>query len=1006
MGAAYLTVLLSIIFIISNPSTGDEKVCRDTYLHQRNAKIFRQVTPRGNTSAGRYMKVKGATTIKQCVLQCCRNSSCNVVFMFDTRCYLIACVSEEACQPLPRQGLKFLESYMVLMRPVNEQSNFEDDGYTDSGITLDNVLNLEDMRSLLEAESILQHYKTTDDGMESRIPFSDMVEKKKAPMTPIKTCYMGFNDCPDKEECVFKNARARHGTCSCINGFVRDADKGTCRQMKRVSNVNSNIANSTFSSLAKNIPSTYLTTTLSPVTVTSISQLVVSAGENKILQLPDNEVTLSAYALAKDSKDSEQYHYEWTLVSHPDGDDTGTMGDKNSPTLKLTSLKEGLYVFKVSVSGDGEYGESYVNVTVHPLKRVNKPPVAIINPANQTVKLPNSNTVLDGSASTDDDRIVLYHWEQVSAPINYQPDLTDSATLQLKNLVQGFYQFRLTVTDSDSAKNSTLANITVIKETDYPPTANAGTDVIIYLPQTEVTLNGNLSTDDKGIKLWEWTKGADNNKAVDMQNTHTPYLHLSNLEIGMYTFKLKVIDTADLDSVAEVRVFVKPANNAYPVANAGSDQEITLPKDSAVLDGSKSHDDVAIKAWKWKQLSGPNDARVATPDAAKTNVSGLTKGDYVFQLTVWDKNKSTNSSITTITVRQMKNQPPKAYAGGDKIFQLPVNIVMLNGSGSTDDLGIVSYKWTRDPSSLAAGTILENSDQSPILKLTNLIPGRYLFQLTVTDGQGAMNFDIASLIVKPDAHEFDEVEMKINADVYWFTEEQQETLVKKLALLLHDQGEISIHIKTISSAQHSHRVILVFTVEKISDEKKSSIISGTTVVSSLKRKLQTDSSLLDFKVLELDTVICQNNCSEHGNCEQATKRCTCESFWMENFIRVNFGDKESNCDWSILYVVIIIFAVLISTLGLIWSISCLCRRIRCRRPRKRHKYTVLENGSDRENLSMLPKGKLEPSSLMVSDSDLESDTIFDQKLVSDKLKNHPYNRQANGFLHATKKVKT
>lgn len=57
----------------------------------------------------------------------------------------------------------------------------------------------------------------------------------------------------------------------------------------------------------------------------------------------------------------------------------------------------------------------------------------------------------------------------------------------------------------------------MVSETDYRPVANAGADVIIYLPQNEVTLNGNLSTDDKGIKSWEWTKGDGVDKAVDMQ---------------------------------------------------------------------------------------------------------------------------------------------------------------------------------------------------------------------------------------------------------------------------------------------------------------------------------------------------------------------------------------------------------------------------------------------------------------------------------------------------------
>lgn len=78
--------------------------------------------------------------------------------------------------------------------------------------------------------------------------------------------------------------------------------------------------------------------------------------------------------------------------------------------------------------------------------------------------------------------------------------------------------YSLTVEDSDHEKNSTVANITVLQMPDYPPVANAGQDVIIYLPHHNVTLNGNLSSDDKAIVSWEWTKSpSDQDKAVDMQ---------------------------------------------------------------------------------------------------------------------------------------------------------------------------------------------------------------------------------------------------------------------------------------------------------------------------------------------------------------------------------------------------------------------------------------------------------------------------------------------------------
>lgn len=81
-------------------------------------------------------------------------------------------------------------------------------------------------------------------------------------------------------------------------------------------------------------------------------------------------------------------------------------------------------------------------VLVFLAKRLNQAPVAIINPASQVVKLPNTGAVLDGSTSTDDDKIISYHWELKQGPIGYQPNLIDTPTLQLNNLVDGNYTFK------------------------------------------------------------------------------------------------------------------------------------------------------------------------------------------------------------------------------------------------------------------------------------------------------------------------------------------------------------------------------------------------------------------------------------------------------------------------------------------------------------------------------------------------------------------------------------
>ena len=74
------------------------------------------------------------------------------------------------------------------------------------------------------------------------------------------------------------------------------------------------------------------------------------------------------------------------------------------------------------------------------------------------------------------------------------------------------------------------------------------------------------------------------------------------------------------------------------------------------------------------------------------------------------------------------------------------------------------------------------------------------------------------------------------------------------------------------------------------------------VVAQLRRELEADPELLGLPVVSLDTLVCQNTCSGHGTCDQATRECTCQPAWMENFLSRRLLGGRSNCDWSLVYV--------------------------------------------------------------------------------------------------------
>ena len=236
-----------------------------------------------------------------------------------------------------------------------------------------------------------------------------------------------------------------------------------------------------------------------------------------------------------------------------------------------------------------------------------------------------------------------------------------------------------------------------------------------------------------GIVSYEWTRSGESVLPADITNTRTEHPHLSNLEEGTYTFKLKVTDGKDQISEDTVTIYVQNPKNQPPTANAGSEQDISLPTNFVVLDGSKSTDDQGIIKYNWTQVSGPNDALIlqANETLPNANATGLTKGDYVFSLTVEDDKQNTNTAQVNVHVRQDTNQAPVANAGEVKKAHLPKSVFILDGSKSTDDLKIAKWKWSRLSNSLAAGKIVGDSASNPSLLLVDLVPGDYQFELEV-----------------------------------------------------------------------------------------------------------------------------------------------------------------------------------------------------------------------------------------------------------------------------------
>ncbi|KAF4087926.1 hypothetical protein AMELA_G00077080 [Ameiurus melas] len=962
------------------------------------------------------LRVPEVLTLAQCVGACCDLPGCNLAWFFKRHCYILSCQQKENCQPKKRPGTDSRLSFLQRRRPQTLvlQSLVRGEPYASHWRPLprrrgpENPLKdlalLEDIQNLdsNNAMEYDENYRIVEDDISEERTASKMEQENGQRLHdwPIDE-RDGFNfsetEGGKKNLSVMESTEDSQVTPS-SSLVVTDGSRTppspaepswspSALSLPSVKNEEDqfNISFtgldptalpqvisadlSKLSPVNASLPSTLNLGSTTPRTSSlSVEALVVSIGDVGDITLPENAVELTA-SIDSQTETGNPFTYEWSFVSAPIGH-PGVMEGKRKRTVKISELSAGVYVVKISVTGKQAYGESAVNFTVHPEVSVNLPPKSVALPKHQDVS-PSVDTIvfINGSQSSDDSGIVSYLWEQVDGPLWNSDGPMNTSVLKLQNIPPGDYTFRLMVVDFKGLNDSTTATVRVSSPKDEPPVAIAGTDQVIRLPLNHLTLWANQSTDDHAISSFLWSLQLSSPaKSATIQGARSPGLQLSDLQEGQYTFQLTVTDSSGQQDSDTVSVTVL-ADNRAPVAVAGPDRELILPVSSITLNGSDSTDDQAITSYQWEIHSGPPGSQIKDASTAVALVSGLRAGSYRFKLTVQDEEGASDSALLTVTVKEAESLPLTAHASGSHILTLPNNSLVLRGSVSNCGSTNVSFLWVRDEQSPAAGDILFGSDHEAFLYLANLVEGTYLFQLRVNDGQGHSSTAMATVEVRPDVREQEEVELELQVPLAQISQQQKESVVRQLAALLHVL-DADITMKGL------HGQSDISTVFRFSVQSSDGTIPGPKLAHLLRHQLMKEKTdYLLFKVLRVDTVMCLLLCSGHGQCDPVTRSCSCDPLWMENPFR-HFLDDESNCDWSVLYVSVCCVVVIIFLVSSSWA-WC-----------KRRRY--IKHRSTEHN-----------SSLMMSESEIDSeqDTIFSYER-SDRARNRANGAMMNGNTYS------
>jgi len=328
---------------------------------------------------------------------------------------------------------------------------------------------------------------------------------------------------------------------------------------------------------------------------------------------------------------------------------------------------------------------------------------------------------LDGSGSSDNG--ILVGWLWTIDPLGHawtHEGRTVTPTVD----EPGSYQVTLNVTD-EAGNWDVDTTVVHVRDTE-PPVADAGEDIVVNMGE-QAQFDGSGSSDNVGIEKWVWTIGLPGTPPT-VSGEMATYTFTAP---GVITVTLVVIDNAGNSDTDAMTVTV--VDNVPPVADAGEDQEVE-PGSTVSLDGSGSTDNIGIVSWVWTfEDDGP-----VRLEGAEVEYTFPRVGLYTITLTVADE--AGNEGTDQVLVMVGDGSPPVADAGDDQEVDQGTEVT-LDGSGSSDNVGITDWTWTFEED---GGTVTLEGET---VTHTFAIAGVYPVTLLVADEAGNEDTDTLTVTV-------------------------------------------------------------------------------------------------------------------------------------------------------------------------------------------------------------------------------------------------------------------
>jgi len=291
---------------------------------------------------------------------------------------------------------------------------------------------------------------------------------------------------------------------------------------------------------------------------------------------------------------------------------------------------------------DGHKTSDEVTYTIYPQSYENITPVPVVK--NRIIANANETIRIDANDSYDrDGRIQRYEWRLGDQLISSQSSLV--LTTPTTN-TETIYDITLTVFDDLQGSATAHVTLTVIPESNYSPTANAGEDIITHSGEL-VEITGRTPFDKDGsVTALAWTNGSHLLSTRDDFSFSAPEVDA----VTKFDIELSVVDNSgatDHDRVT-ITILPKAFTNQAPVANPGNDYSVTSGGRLDLIGDSSLDPDGIIAEYLWSL--GDTLVQVG-PYYVQKAPQVLENTIYDFSLTVIDYTGLINNENITISVQ-------------------------------------------------------------------------------------------------------------------------------------------------------------------------------------------------------------------------------------------------------------------------------------------------------------------------------------------------------------------